>query len=101
VSDIEKSLDKMINITNEILIDQLTQQLAERDALILELSKIKDKYACPDMYDFTTSHHGIVKYQKICWEDMGRIENGAICGGKLARTPLKNQKLLDKIKGSL
>jgi hypothetical protein len=79
-------------------IKKLEQQLAERDELIIELSKIKDKYACPDMYDFTTSHHGIVKYQRICWEDMGRIENGAICGGKLARAPLKNQRLLDEIK---
>lgn len=53
-------------------VDKLKQQLAERDALILELEKVREFYAHP------------VLGHKI---------------NELARTPLKNQKLLDEIKG--
>lgn len=56
----------------------LKQQLAERDALILELSDKVDFYA-------NTSNEFKERYGDI--------------GGKLARTPLKNQKILDEIKG--
>jgi hypothetical protein len=53
-------------------IKKLKQQLSERDALILELEKVREFYAHP------------VLGHKI---------------NELARTPLKNQKLLDEIKG--
>jgi hypothetical protein len=108
VSDIEKSLDKMINITNEILIDQLTQQLAERDALILELSDKVDFYANWKSWD-TTSHAYHEQYNGSIKADdslVHYVENdgdkfSSYFGGKLARTPLKNQALLDKIKGKV
>jgi hypothetical protein len=106
VSDIEKSLDKMINITNEILIKQLTQQLAERDELILELSNKVNFYGNWKSWD-TTSHayhdryNGSIKADDslVHYMENDGTEFSGYFGGKLARTPLKNQGLLDEIKG--
>ena len=80
-------------------ITKLKQQLAERDELILELEKIREFYADFNNYNFTFSQFGVSKYERISTIDMGNIDESNISGGKLARTPLKNQALLDEIKG--
>jgi hypothetical protein len=71
-------------------IDQLKQQLAERDELILELSDRVDFYG-----DRSNWVHDIILADEDC-EGKGEI----MIGGKLARTPLKNQALLDEVKRS-
>ncbi len=58
-------------------INYLKQQLAVRDELILELEKVREFYA--DGYN---------------WENVNTINDDKWT----ARTPLKNQKLLDEIK---
>jgi hypothetical protein len=58
--------------------EKLTQQLAERDELIIELEKVREFYA--DGYN---------------WENEHTINDDKWT----ARTPLKNQRLLDEIKG--
>ena len=77
--------------------EKLKQQLAERDELILELDEVREFYADNEIYVIgskvihTIEHDGDVHETEL-------IE--AMCdSGKLARTPLKNQALLDEIKG--
>ena len=70
-------------------LNDLKQQLAERDELIIELSDKVDFYG-----DRSNWVHDIILADEDC-EGKGEIMKG----GKLARTPLKNQKLLDEIKG--
>lgn len=72
-------------------ITKLKQQLAERDALILELEKVREFYAMTSNWDEFCSIRECDREYVVKWhEDIG---------GKLARTPLKNQALLDEIKG--
>jgi hypothetical protein len=76
--------------------EKLTQQLADRDALILELEKMRDFYCKIDNW-----FHDSIDHDDL--EEIGATKLGVDIimkkGGKLARTPLKNQKLLDEIKG--
>lgn len=86
-------------------VDKLKQQLAERDELILELSNKVNFYGNWKSWD-TTSHAYHDRYNGSIKADdslVHYIENdgdkfSGYFGGKLARTPLKNQTLLDEIK---
>lgn len=86
-------------------INYLKQKLAERDELILELEKVRSFYGNWKSWD-TTSHAYHEQYNGSIKADdslVHYIENdgdkfSGYFGGKLARTPLKNQKLLDEIK---
>jgi hypothetical protein len=79
-------------------IEKLKQQLAERDELIIELSDKVDFYGDKSnwMYDNGdgVNNNSAINKDMDCsrFKHIGR-------GGKLARTPLKNQRLLDEIKG--
>lgn len=67
-------------------IELLKQQLAERDELIIELEKVREFYLSYDNWE---------RFDP----DFDYQSNIDLDGGKLARTPLKNQALLDEIKG--
>jgi hypothetical protein len=99
VSDVEKRLDKMLNITNEILISLMTKQLAERDELILELSDKVDFYADTNNWYILYDGRPLSDDNYCIFNDDSFVMGSGESGGKLARTPLKNQKLLDEIKG--
>ena len=77
-------------------IELLKQQLAERDELILELERVREFYCKIDNW-----FHDSIDHDDL--EEIGATKLGVDIimkkGGKLARTPLKNQKLLDEIKG--
>jgi sensor histidine kinase regulating citrate/malate metabolism len=79
-------------------IKNLKQQLDERDELILELASKVSFYA-----NWINTQYGLVVEDDIeimqVYQPLEKDKNGVRVGGKLARTPLKNQKLLDGIKG--
>lgn len=79
--------------------EQLNQRLVERDELILELEKVREFYADWKSWD-TTSHAYHEQYNGSIKSDDSLVHDklNGYFGGKLARTPLKNQKLLDEIK---
>ena len=85
-------------------ISDLEQQLAERDALILELEKIREFYAdLRNWWKDSLPDYGYVSKMLITMADADEENFHTVrettIGGKLARTPLKNQALLDEIKG--
>ena len=92
----------LFELSSHHLVNQLKQQLAERDALILELEKVREFYANPNCWHDNSE----TKYiNRNCISQDSEIalveltQRHVTIGGKLARTPLKNQKLLDEIKG--
>ena len=70
-------VEEFYNFSKEYFGNRFKQQLAERDALILELEKVREFYA--NGYNWV----GPYEINDEKW---------------IARTPLKNQKLLDEIK---
>jgi hypothetical protein len=80
---------------------KLKQQLAERDELIIELDKVREFYSCDANYQ--SVHVGYGDKSQLKHYDMIDISEDDLVrniGGKLARTPLKNQALLDEIRRS-
>ena len=67
--------------------------------LIIELEKVRGFYADWKSWD-TTSHAYHEQYNGSIKSDDSLVHDklNGYFGGKLARTPLKNQKLLDEIK---
>jgi hypothetical protein len=86
----------------ESKIEELQQQIKERDELILELEKVREFYGDRDNWKFqsySSDCKDVIFRDTDCKSIDGKGEFACSSGGKLARTPLKNQKLLDEIKG--
>jgi hypothetical protein len=101
VSECKEVFHQSVGITCNHFVElvKLKQQLAERDALILELEKIREFYSCDANYQ--SVHVGYGDKSQLKHYDMIDISEDDLVrniGGKLARTPLKNQGLLDDIK---
>jgi cell division protein FtsI/penicillin-binding protein 2 len=78
-------------------VNELKQQLAERDELILELEKVREFYGDKSNWHYCNQEN-ISFIVSIDEQDEVRDKYRYALGGKLARTPLKNQALLDEIK---
>ena len=80
----------------------LKQQLAERDELILELGKVREFYADTNkwygVYSDNVGEGSMLCADFDCDFMYSDQYYAQFIGGKLARTPLKNQALLDEIK---
>jgi hypothetical protein len=93
-------VEEFYNFSKEYFDNRFKQQLAERDALILELEKVRGFYSDDSNYQSVQVGYGDksqLKYYDMI--DISRDDLVRNIGGKLARTPLKNQKLLNEIKG--
>jgi hypothetical protein len=83
--------DENIELVSLEYYEKLKQHLAERDALILELEKVREFYGDRANYTDLFDYKGMHNFERIG-------NNPLQDQGDKARTPLKNQKLLDEIK---
>jgi polyribonucleotide nucleotidyltransferase len=81
------------------LIEELKQQIKERDELILEMASKVEFYADSENWFEEKNRNNL--YTVIKDDASDDFNDSLRFGGKLARTPLKNQKLLDEIKGKV
>jgi len=88
----------LFELSSHHLVNQLKQQLAERDELIIELSDKVDFYGETSNWCHTVDSSIGSFHATIEGGDCEKFKS-ILTGGKLARTPLKNQTLLDEIKG--